>query len=185
MSPSEARMFEKFLACADRYLEFGSGGSTAMACGLVKSEVTSVDSSAEWLRKVGEHCAESNLRIVPDLIHVNIGQTGDWGYPTNEVEKEKWHLYYSGIWSRPSASNADLYMVDGRFRVACFMQAVLHCEQGAVIMVHDFRSRESYHVVRDVAREIAFSEELSAFVPRPGVRKLALEILDKNKYNLA
>ena len=50
------------------------------------------------------------------------------GYPKDEVTKDRWPSYYTDIWNDPILSYADLYMIDGRFRVACFMKILLHCE---------------------------------------------------------
>jgi hypothetical protein len=72
-------------------------------------------------------------------------------------------------------------LIDGRFRVACFAQTVLRCSPDAVIGIHDFASRKPYHVVREIAREIASTEDISFFLPAPGSRGRAFEMLDKYK----
>jgi hypothetical protein len=75
-------------------------------------------------------------------------------------------------------------MVDGRFRVACFMQILLRCDPDALIMVHDFKSRQPYHVVREVAREIAAVEDMSVFLPLGGgFRRRAREILSAHQFD--
>jgi hypothetical protein len=85
------------------------------------------------------------------------------------------------IWLNPEASRADLYLVDGRFRVACFMQIILHAHPDALIAIHDFANRPQYHVIYDVAREIAVRENLSVFVRRPDCNPIrALAILNKH-----
>src|SRR5208283_3476786 len=100
--------------------------------------------------------------------------TATWGDPKDSSARDKWPSYHNKIWTNPAASDADLYLVDGRFRVACFMQIVLNCEPDALIVFHDFAGRKNYHVVREVAREIAIGEELSVFQPRKGkIRKRA------------
>src|SRR5579875_421729 len=50
-------------------------------------------------------------------------------------------------------------------RLACFMQVLLNCRADSLIMIHDFSSRQQYHIVRNVAREIATAEDLSVFAP--------------------
>jgi hypothetical protein len=165
MSASELSLFSSFLACSEHYFEFGSGGSTCHAVTLVKTSVTTIDSSRKWLEDVAKHCVSTGTRIMPKLIHVDIGPTGPWGYPTDQSRSGKWPIYHSAVWGYPAASGADLYLVDGRFRVACFMQIILHCRIGSLILFHDFASRKEYHAVRDVAREIAAAEDLSVFLP--------------------
>ena len=178
MSESELRFFESFLTCSDRYLEFGSGGSTFWASRSVKRSVVSIDSSPWWIKTVADFCKDQITPIVPELVHVDIGPTGDWGVPIDQRALERWPNYHNQIWLAPTASEADLYMVDGRFRVACFMQIALHCEIDAIIMLHDFASRQKYHIVGEVAREIARVEDLSVFqLRREKTRSRALEIL--------
>ena len=68
-------------------------------------------------------------------------------------------------------------MVDGRFRVACFMQVLLNCRSDATIMMHDFASRPCYHVVRDVAEEIEAVKNLSLFRPPADGDRTRIEAL--------
>jgi hypothetical protein len=78
---------------------------------------------------------------------------------------------------------ADFFLVDGRFRVACFMQALLHAQTGALIAVHDFASRPTYHVIYEVAREVASAENFSVFLPRADYdAQHALALLDRYAY---
>jgi hypothetical protein len=178
MSERELRLFEDFLKCSSRYLEFGSGGSTCLAARLVQTSIVSIDSSEPWLQNIEKYCVENKVPTMPDLFHINIGQTGDWGYPTDPRTREIWPTYHRYIWTNPAGSNIDLCLIDGRFRVACFMQAILHGNEDVLIAFHDFRSRKHYHIVREVAREVATAEDLSIFLPLKGkVRERALQIL--------
>jgi len=168
MTDAELALFATFLRRSDNYLEFGSGGSTCAAACAVGNSVTSVDSSAEWLGRVEQACIDEACRVRPVMVHVDIGPTGAWGRPADASMQERWPSYYETVWERPASSDADLYLVDGRFRVACFMKTLLNCRMDCVIMIHDFASRAQYHVIREVAREVASAEDFSAFVARPG-----------------
>ena len=184
MSEKELRLFESFLKCSNRYLEFGSGGSTCLAASVVRTSVTAVDSSSFWLQDVEKHCMDSKVRTLPSLFHVDIGPTGDWGYPTDPSTRAMWPTYHNYIWSHPAASNVDLCLIDGRFRVACFMQTILHANDDTVLIFHDYRSREHYHIVQEVAREVATSEDLSVFLPLKGPSKArAKDILCAYEFN--
>jgi hypothetical protein len=159
----EHTLLNAFLAMSDNYVEFGTGGSTIMACQKVHRTVTSVDSSLEWIEKVKAECTLQATSLQPDIMHVDIGQIGGWGFPIDNEARLKWPKYHEELWSNPNASDADLYFVDGRFRVACFIQALLHSSPRSLILMHDFSDRPHYHVVRRFAREIATSQRLSAF----------------------
>jgi hypothetical protein len=162
MLESEQALFRCFLSCASNYLEFGSGGSTVMATSLVSHSVCSVESSIDWVAKVEAACAAAD-GIRPNLLHADIGPVRDLGYPANENSKERWPIYHTSIWSQPGSTEADLCFVDGRFRVACFLQALLRCDARTIILIHDFATRPHYNIVRSFAREFARSETLSAF----------------------
>jgi hypothetical protein len=117
---------------------------------------------------------------------VDIGPVGDWGAPLNQENRGKWADYHSKVWLNPGVSDCDLYMVDGRFRVACFMQIVLHCRPYASIMMHDFTSRSHYHVVKQVATEIARAGDLSVFRRAEGdVAAPARQILSEFMFDYA
>jgi len=185
MSGAELSLFSSFLRCSDNYFEFGAGGSTCLAAGLVKTSVTSIDSSQQWLDDVANYCATTNQPIKPELIYADIGPTYSWGFPAGESQRRKWPAYHEGCWVNPRASDADLYLVDGRFRVACFMQTVLHCRPDSLILIHDFASRDYYQVVREVAREIAKAGDLSVFQPlQANVRSRAREILEAHQFDI-
>ncbi|MCB4823450.1 hypothetical protein [Roseicella aerolata] len=167
MTPAERHLLAALLCRARRYVEFGAGGSTCLAARLVGEAVTSVDSSPEWLARVRAACLDLQLPISPTLVHADIGETGAWGYPADTAGRDRWPDYHARVWSDPEAAQADLYLVDGRFRVACFMQTVLRCRPEARIAIHDFGNRPAYHVVREVAQEIAATGTLSVFLRRP------------------
>ena len=166
MSVPEVELFCSFLRCCSNYVEFGTGGSTILACSLVRTSVTSVDSSPDWLKMVEGHCAAQPANLKPTLVHADIGPTRDLGYPQDDRFRNLWPNYHSWIWSDKAALGADLFLVDGRFRVACFIQALLRASHSSVIIIHDFANRPHYHVIKEFSHEIAAVETLSVFQRR-------------------
>ena len=66
------------------------------------------------------------------------------------------------------------------------MQILLHSRADALIMIHDFNHRSQYHVVKEVAREIAVADSLSLFVRRADRNETHVrEILTAYEYNPA
>jgi len=163
MSDVEKELLCSFLRCSSNYLEFGIGGSTVLACSLVKKSVMAVESNPEWLRKVEVYCSNLTTALKPELIHADIGPVVELGYPQNDHLRDHWPRYHDSVWSHKRAIDADLYLIDGRFRVACFIQVLLRARSSAIILIHDFANRPQYHAVREFAREIAATETLSAF----------------------
>lgn len=183
MSAKEFDLFLAFIRKCRHYAEFGAGGSTYVASQHVAESIVSLDSSVEWLENVQTACA--GHKVQPKLIHIDIGPIGEWGYPTDPKTRNSWPAYHEAMFAVHSPEQTDLYMVDGRFRVACFAQTVLHARKDALIMIHDFSSRPHYHGVREIAREIACAEDLSVFMPLPGVEERARNLLEAHKFTAA
>jgi hypothetical protein len=182
MSPSELACFKSFLSASSNYLEFGCGGSTYLASQMVPGRIVAIDSSRDWIEKVQIACNDGGAVVQPRMIHVDIGATGDWGFPTDNSTMDRWPLYYEKPWELPECYDTDLYLVDGRFRVASFMSALLNCRPDCVILLHDFASRPEYHIVREVAREVSRAEDISAFVPAGANRRRVVEILTQYRF---
>jgi hypothetical protein len=183
MSPNELSLFQAVLKKSSRYLEFGTGGSTFLASSHVKSWIISIDSSQSWLDTVRDACKPNPVQ--PQLILADIGPTGEWGNPTDPETRARWPDYHTNVWSRPESMDADLYFIDGRFRIACFAQIVLHCGPNAIIGFHDFKSRPHYHRVLEISREIAEAEDLTFFLPLPWMRERAISILKELSFTPA
>ncbi|QHO78850.1 hypothetical protein ACH79_15995 [Bradyrhizobium sp. CCBAU 051011] len=180
MDDQEMTLFKSFVALSTRYLEFGSGGSTWLACQTKKEWIISIDASQPWLTNVA--VATRNCANRPELIHVDIGKLGDWGYPADREKEASWPQYHESIWQRPQSRTADFCFVDGRFRVACFTQCLLHSTPGTFIAIHDFSNRPQYHAVKQIAREIARANNMSIFQrPLHLDSEQAQEILQKHR----
>src|SRR3954471_11762393 len=105
MRKDELLLFESFVRCARTVVEFGSGGSTWLAAQTKKDWIISVDSSLEWLNKVADETKESPTR--PELVHVDIGPLGNWGYPSDDSRKSTWAHYHEHIWSMSRSNGAE------------------------------------------------------------------------------
>jgi hypothetical protein len=165
MTTEETALYVSFVRNSRDYVEFGAGGSTVIASRFVTNSILSIDSAQGWLDQVGIACASSPT--IPQLEFIDIGPTGDWGHPIDPSTKSRWPEYHSAIWRFPQSSNADLYLIDGRFRVACFAQIALRCKSTAIIGIHDFGSRAAYHCIREIGHEIATAGDLSFFLSIP------------------
>jgi hypothetical protein len=179
MSSAELALYISFLRHSRRYVEFGVGGTTVQAAAHVKDSVIAIDSAQAWIERVRLAC--EGARVRPEFIWIDIGPVKAWGVPSDADTKPRWSSYHRGVWTRAGIAEADLFLVDGRFRVACFAQIVLHCRPDATIGVHDFASRPHYHVIRDIGREISSAEDMSFFLPRSAVKRRARELAEEYK----
>ncbi len=156
MTSGERALLESFLRPARRYVEFGSGGSTVLAAGIC-DQVTTVDSSLEWLDKVAAATAAEPAQV--NRCFVDLGPTRAWGFPNIE-DPVKFEAYSRA--ADPALLHADLVLVDGRFRVACFARV---CELGfsGPIAFHDYPQRPWYFAVEAIADPIAKCDSLYVF----------------------
>jgi len=145
MSPSERSLFKEGLKKSKHYFEFGSGGSTVWA---VKEGLTvkGVESDANWVDAL-----KDNLGGKCEVEVVDIGPTKEWGFPVSSQAADRFPEYSKAISAHTSVF--DFILIDGRFRVACTMSAILHTLDHADdadqvrIFIHDFWNRPHYHVV--------------------------------------
>eukprot|EP00941_MAST-03F_sp_MAST-3F-sp1_P000121 g121.t1 len=165
MTPIEQEVLAKQYKNAESVFEWGMGSSTMIALFMKISRLVAVDSALKWVN----HC-RTILEKDPSRTqnqnfafrYSNIGPTAVWGFPANESSKDLWPSYSMEV--DQEEKSFDLYLVDGRFRVACAARALLHGTAKSIIIIHDF-SRKYYHVILDYAEIILMVGEL-AFLRR-------------------
>lgn len=143
MTAAEITQFELQLAGLDSLLEFGCGDSTVVAARQVR-RIVSVDSDPVWLDKVQADVAREVVEFNP--FHADIGPVGEGGYPAGESHIRDWPRYHTQIWRHVNGS-PDAVLIDGRFRVACLLQSLIHCKPGCIFLFHDFLDQPQYHGV--------------------------------------
>ena len=88
----------------------------------------------------------------------DIGPTVDWGFPQFALAKNVWSYQVAPLLAEPAAF--DVYLVDGRYRLACLLVAFLHASSrqdpgsssttsqsgsSPIVVVHDC-DRAGYHL---------------------------------------
>jgi hypothetical protein len=156
------------------FMEYGAGGSTVLAGELGVSTVYSVESDRGFLDAVKGAVAETASG--PTLIdhYVDIGPTAEWGNPKDSSKAANWPLYASSIWCRileGGSAQPDLVLIDGRFRVACFLATLHFSKPGTTILFDDYHDRPNYHVVEKYLKPINRAGRMAEFrtegVPPP------------------
>ena len=84
---------------------------------------------------------------MPDINYINIGNNSpnSFGRPEDYTMRENIMKYATDIWMRKSKPN--LVLVDGRFRVLCFLVSIKHCDEKTKIIFDDYVNRKYYHIV--------------------------------------
>lgn len=187
MSAAKIQLLSESFARAKNYLEYGIGGSTVLAAVSNLASILAIDSSDEWINKVKLEIEKSSFTGNINLIHANLGPTGDWGYPLDESMLKSWPSYYASPWSIFHTENRspDLILIDGRFRTSCFLYSILNCESGTRILWDDYLNRPEYHFVENVLAPQGLVDDMAIFNVTSSInRNLASTLLFNNLFNL-
>ena len=140
-----------FMKKSKIYLEYGSGGSTIMAANLNISEVHTVDSDLSFMMAVKTKALKMNVNFNLTLHYCDIGQVREFGNPIDTTKASSWPKYCIACWNYflDSHTGPDLILVDGRFRVACFLASLLLGGPNCIILFDDYFGRSQYQVVED------------------------------------
>ena len=114
---AEADWLRDAYSAADVILEYGSGGSTVMASDMADKMVTSVESDKDWAAKMRAWFSENPSLSLPEILHVDLGKTGEWGMPENDRRWRAFPNYPLSVWDLVGFRQPDVVLVDGRFRV--------------------------------------------------------------------
>ena len=138
------QMFRNTLAGVANYAEFGAGESTIWVAGNTNARITTVDTSREWL----DHVKQAVGADRPVQFNwIDCGMLGDWGVPKGYDKRENFLNYAQCIWK--DDARYDLILVDGRFRVLCFLVALKNADAGTKLIFDDYTDRHHYHVVEE------------------------------------
>ncbi|MEX0971054.1 MAG: hypothetical protein WD046_11485 [Paracoccaceae bacterium] len=163
LPPREAALLGAELSRAKTVLEYGAGGSTflALECGV--AHIISVESDTKWATRIN---AALGARFDADrfqIHHADIGATGAWGYPKNQTQFQRYPAYAAAPYDFPAFQHPDLVVIDGRFRVACFLSAMLRCTRPVRLVFDDYRDRPYYHWVERYAAPVETAGRMAVF----------------------
>ncbi|MDI4663230.1 hypothetical protein K9U40_02575 [Xanthobacter autotrophicus] len=175
-SPAEIEAIAKRMSASHRYIEYGSGGSTALAfeCGI--QTVFSIETDLSFCENIIEKYALRKYIDVGrlNIRHINIGRTTAWGFPLLKPSERQVREYLS--W--PSRSgDFDLALIDGRYRIAAAAACYI-ASPSATFMIHDYTSRPQYRIVEEFLEKSIVIEELAVFSGRADQFDRATEILE-------
>ena len=184
MEPEGLERLTDRLKTARSYLEYGAGGSTVLAVELGVKQIVSVESDRDFLRAVKwAACgSDDDERLIEHF--VDIGPTAEWGNPTDKSCSSRWPAYPSTVWKQylKEQDYPDLVLIDGRFRVACFLTTLIMAPSGTTILFDDYFDRPHYHVVENYLRPVSRAGRMAEFVKTeaPIPPSIALDLLEKS-----
>lgn len=178
LPPAEAAALLSAIARARTVLEYGAGGSTVLAAE-AGAEVWSVESDADWAAMMRVWFAANPPSRAVHVLHADIGPTRDWGHPRDESRLRHWPDYALAPWETPGFPHPDVVLVDGRFRLACFLAVAFHITRPVTLFFDDYVPRRGYHRAEEVAKPAALIGRMARFdlTPTPitpdGLRRFA------------
>ena len=144
-------MFKELIEGARVYFEYGCGKSTEYVLKHTNSSIFAVDTSGDWVEKIQKlRTSENSQRL--NVHWVDVGPVGDWGMPTSFKMRHKFVEYAELLW-RQSAM-PEVVLIDGRFRVSCFLATLKFAPVGTKIIFDDYNQRPYYHVAEEFARKM-------------------------------
>lgn len=132
--------------------EFGSGRSTYFF-GPYFDRYLSVEHDSEWAGRVKEEIEKRNLRHVDLLLAPpkaeakgEIRRNSLWEKLSYAARKPRFQAYFESVLDRCGTTPLDFALVDGRARVACFLNTLPLIRSGGVIVFDNF-DRPEYHAI--------------------------------------
>jgi hypothetical protein len=161
-----AEWLREVLKTANCYLEYGSGATTVMAASMSVRHVITTESDPNWLAALRHKLRQLGSSTHSELIHVDIGPTGKWGFPTSEENWRNYSKYPVASWTHclSHGLTPDIVLIDGRFRVACFLASLAFGAAGARILFDDYFDRPYYQPVEQFLRPVARHDRAAEFV---------------------
>lgn len=167
MPPEEADLVREVFGTSRVILEYGSGGTTLIAAEGAGRTVFSVESDKEWLAGMQDWFKAHPPAAELHFIHGDVGKTRPWGYPVNASHFRRWPAYPNGVWDRPDFRQPDVVLIDGRFRLACFLTALFRSTAPVTVLWDDYAERPSYHKVEDLVQPVARIGRMARFDLQP------------------
>jgi len=166
-----AALFRDVLSRTTRYLEYGTGGSTALAWESA-DVVVAVESDARALCTVRRALSAAKRRpALSNLIHADIGITRGWGAPLftrpTPARVARWANYAAAPWEffRQHGIAPDTILIDGRFRVACALACLqnLDARSPCLLLFDDYGDRPHYRAVEAFADLVSMHGRMAVF----------------------
>ena len=171
------RLFKLYLKNCQFYFEYGVGSSTRWVLENSNSNIIAIDTDKEWIDFV--NIEVDSLRV--KLIWLNLGDLTKWGRPNSYKYRNSFIDYVGGVWN--FKKKADVVLIDGRFRVACFLYSLLHSKAGSIIIFDDYFNRPWYHIIQEVVTIHNKCGRQAIFkVPESFNKNLTLDLLNKFLY---
>lgn len=153
-------LFKQEIKKIDTYGEYGCGKSTSWVLNNTSAMVIAVDTSNNWVKSVKTKNKKNIERL--NIHHSDLGKVGGWGLPLSYCKMEKFSDYTNYIWSLKKKPK--LVLIDGRFRICCFLTSLKFADEGTKIIFDDYNNNPHYHFVEKHVAPVKTCGRQSLFV---------------------
>jgi hypothetical protein len=167
-------LFKNEVKSAIVYGEYGCGKSTKWVLNNTSSQVIVVDTSSDWIAEVKNDNRKNNARL--NIHYSDLGELKEWGRPASYLKHNNFSDYTDYIWSQKD--KPDVILVDGRFRVCCFLTSLKFAKEGTKIIFDDYTNRAYYHFVEKYVPRIKECGRQCLFIVPP---KSSIDMAELNK----
>ena len=110
-----------------------------------KAKTIAVDTDQQWIDQVRSNNTNSSKL---KAYFVDLGEVSTWGRPISYSKRDNFIIYISKIWK--GKEKPELILIDGRFRVSCFLYSLLNALPNSFILFDDYINRPWYHIVEEI-----------------------------------
>ena len=142
-------LFKDVLKTSKIFGEYGCGSSTEWVLNNTKANIFSVDSSKQWIDEINLKNAAYKKRL--KLKYIDLGEVENWGRPVGYEKSYNFINYFNWIWNQDILP--DTVLIDGRFRVCCFLTSIKYANENTKIIFDDYNNRPYYHVVEKFVKK--------------------------------
>lgn len=181
---AEAEYLKAAYSRAGCILEYGSGGSTVVAARLGHVQLFSVESDADWARNLQGWIAREGIGARATIWHQDIGRTREWGHPAQyrRADALRYYRYANEPWTRLGGHRPDIVLIDGRFRIGCFIATAANIRKPTRILFDDYANRPHYSFVEQIAPLVERVGRMAIFDLKPRRFGAALKLRHAPKF---
>ena len=161
-----------FLAKNTIFFEYGSGCSTFIAKYYTKKSYA-VEGNIKWYN-IGINNGLKDILLFKDLKCDGTGRL--LSYPGKKSKLKDWKQFFQAY---KKEYNADVILIDGRFRVACGLDIFNKIRNDTIVLIHDYINIKNYHILENYYLKLEEWDSLIAFIKRPNISFIPTEIYNK------
>lgn len=102
------------------------------------------------------------------MVYANLGEVNAEGKPNNAEKFKNFHTFMVLPWALADKYlvTPDTILINGPFKVACFLYSLICAEEGAVILFNDFFKNPAYEIVRNYCALEKRHGDMAEFIVR-------------------